>query len=136
MSVMRIRSLRFFFFVTWKIWANINAFLVWWDIKAKTHGHRHELSMDKGATQWLKQFLKNYNIKWLIWHRYNMAMTLNEVSVLLKDRSHLELWVWNGVHGRDPRAIQKHMGGATLKGGGAMAPPKFWNFLIYIYIYI
>ena len=27
------------------------------------------------------------------------------------------------------------MGGATLKGGGAMAPPKFWNFFKYIYNY-
>ena len=28
------------------------------------------------------------------------------------------------------------MGGAMLKGGGAMAPPKFWKFFKYIYIII
>ena len=30
---------------------------------------------------------------------------------------------------------EKFRGGGMYKGGGAMAPPKFWNFLKYIYNY-
>ena len=35
--------------------------------------------MNIGTTQWHKQFLKNYNIKWPEWHGYDI---LNEVSML------------------------------------------------------